>query len=646
MKNEKSKRKIGIIICQPDKDFSAKLLSGLLETAFGSNYDVCVFSTFVKQGGNENRPIGELNIFNLINYDSLDGIVFVPDTFHFSGFTEYMEKELTEKFKDKPVVFVDIKSNKYPSIITDDTSSVHTLVNHFIDYHGFMDIAYLTGPKEHEHSVRRLKGYLDAMAEHGLNPGEDRIFYGDFWYGSGETVINELLKSKRPLPQAILCASDTMAISVCDALRKNGIHVPGQVSVAGYDAIEEGMEHDPSVTSMSLPAKDTGRRTMTYLISMLRGESFNDVRENAKIIKGHSCPCNENIPHLKHYIEENEFFNCKNLEYRDAYFFEFNEMLEDLISKENLNDFSKAVCWYAYQIAKYDKFAVCLNEDWCDFAKAETEYRRKGYSGQMMMPIYRFSCENGPYSKVDLEYRFDQKEMFPVMYEEREFPTAYFFTPLHFEDRTFGYSVISFGNTTRAFDLRYHNWIKNVSVALECLRRLLKLKNESYKNELNAVTDIMTGINNRNGFNIDSDILINECATQGSYMLLLMGDLNGLKSINDIYGHVNGDIAIQTAAKAVACACADRGRAYRIGGDEFAILAKGEFTREEIVSIKQNIRDYLDRFNAGSGKPYLVSISVGTCYTKVTKKDTVEHILNRADAEMFTAKQQFKGIQN
>ena len=33
----------------------------------------------------------------------------------------------------------------------------------------------------------------------------------------------------------------------------------------------------------------------------------------------------------------------------------------------------------------------------------------------MMMPIYRFSCENGPYSKVDLEYRFDQKEMFPVM---------------------------------------------------------------------------------------------------------------------------------------------------------------------------------------------------------------------------------------
>ena len=38
-----------IIICQPDKDFSAKLLSGLLETAFGSNYDVCVFSTFVKQ---------------------------------------------------------------------------------------------------------------------------------------------------------------------------------------------------------------------------------------------------------------------------------------------------------------------------------------------------------------------------------------------------------------------------------------------------------------------------------------------------------------------------------------------------------------------------------------------------------------------
>jgi DNA-binding LacI/PurR family transcriptional regulator len=118
-----------------------------------------------------------------------------------------------------------------------------------IDVHGCRIIDFMTGIPEHPHSLRREKGYRSALEKHGIEFDRRRVHDGDFWYNKGDDVADEILNSDLPKPQAVVCASDTMAISLCDAFKKRGIRVPDDIAVTGYDFTNEGKIHTPSVSS-------------------------------------------------------------------------------------------------------------------------------------------------------------------------------------------------------------------------------------------------------------------------------------------------------------------------------------------------------------------------------------------------------------
>ena len=107
-------------------------------------------------------------------------------------------------------------------------------------------------------------------------------------------------------------------------------------------------------------------------------------------------------------------------------------------------------------------------------------------------------------SYVQLDNWFDTSLMLPRIYEPRDYATAYIFTPLHFKDRCFGYSVLSYGGVPRSYDTTFRKWIKNVNSSLESLRRQIKLQYMYKRMEQMAVTDMLTGLYNRNGFNLYS----------------------------------------------------------------------------------------------------------------------------------------------
>ena len=69
------------------------------------------------------------------------------------------------------------------------------------------------------------------MKAHGLNVTDDMIYYGTYWYDSGDYMVDELVKDMENLPEAIVCANDCMAIGVCTAFDKHGIRVPEDIAV-------------------------------------------------------------------------------------------------------------------------------------------------------------------------------------------------------------------------------------------------------------------------------------------------------------------------------------------------------------------------------------------------------------------------------
>lgn len=635
---KKFRKLIGVILAQPDAPYQEKLISGILEEAFGHNYDAAVFAPFTKDKNSQIWYEGEMNIFSMINYSVLDGIIFVPDTLRVDDVNKKVEADIVEKFK-KPVVSVDIETKSFNNIFTDDIQNIKKIISHLIEVHRITDIAFMTGIKGHPHATNRLTGYYEALVEHNIPIDRSRVFYGDFWYDKGEEVVQSLLNDSRPMPQAIACASDTMAISVCEALRTHGIRVPEDIAVTGYDSIEEGINYVPNITSSDIPAENTGKRAMSLLHSLMTGTQFNDDRCGTNITVGKSCGCSVNA------AEEYRRKQKKRLdaEICDQFNATYNFMLESLISEQDLEKYMHTLAWYTYQIGNASTFCLALCDDWD--SPDESDYRQNGYSGIMSMPLRKSAGT----ARVNPEYTFELSRMFPMLYERRPKPTAFYFSPVHFNKRCFGYSVYSYGDDTPApYPQCYRQWMKYVIASLESLRRQRNLTYLYKKMEDSAVTDLLTGIYNRNGFNMYSDDIFGKVRKNGGKLLLILGDMNNLKYINDTFGHMEGDFAIKSAADAFRYACSgEKGlMCFRIGGDEYVIMGSADGTEDESERIADKVREYLKRINDSADKPYSISVSIGAFCGVTDGCDNVEKPFAIADERMFEAKLKFKRDEN
>ncbi|MGN0325955.1 MAG: GGDEF domain-containing protein [Lachnospiraceae bacterium] len=150
--------------------------------------------------------------------------------------------------------------------------------------------------------------------------------------------------------------------------------------------------------------------------------------------------------------------------------------------------------------------------------------------------------------------------------------------------------------------------------------------------------DALTGLNNRREFENQFDNL----PKNAGKILITMIDVDSFKSINDTYGHMEGDQAIKTVALVLSRACAqckNEGDFFlsRYGGDEFVILSK-EFNEGADQALFYAIQAELNIVNETEEHPYDLHLSIGTSFGTITgKKDAVE-ILKKADAEMYKVK--------
>ena len=99
------RKRIAVLMGQPEEYAHERFLKGFLEEAFKLDYDVCVFAMFIKYQNTPARSIGESSIFKIVNYEKFDCIVVMADTIQTKGVAERIEKELHEGYSGK-VLFV------------------------------------------------------------------------------------------------------------------------------------------------------------------------------------------------------------------------------------------------------------------------------------------------------------------------------------------------------------------------------------------------------------------------------------------------------------------------------------------------------------------------------------------------------------
>jgi len=167
----------------------------------------------------------------------------------------------------------------------------------------------------------------------------------------------------------------------------------------------------------------------------------------------------------------------------------------------------------------------------------------------------------------------------------------------------------------------------------------LKIKEEELLKH--ASFDELTSVMNRR-----SGMDLMEKKIHGPYQqefIVCYIDINGLKTVNDNFGHSVGDDLIKTSCDVINRNIEPADVLFRLGGDEFIIIFFGK-TKEKVEEIWENIKRDFRMFNLSGQKPYNLSASHGFSYYKPGTHTTVEEILDEADQTMYEEKVSRQGI--
>lgn len=153
-----------------------------------------------------------------------------------------------------------------------------------------------------------------------------------------------------------------------------------------------------------------------------------------------------------------------------------------------------------------------------------------------------------------------------------------------------------------------------------------------------SLTDELTGLRNRRGFLTLAQMEMALIRRTKRQMALFYIDLDGMKKINDSFGHSIGDLALRDMAQILRQTFRESDIICRLGGDEFAVLAL-ETTGKPREQIIRRLQVKIDSHNNTANRQYTIAISVGMVHVESGSKTSLEELMAQADAEMYHAKQ-------
>ncbi len=174
---------------------------------------------------------------------------------------------------------------------------------------------------------------------------------------------------------------------------------------------------------------------------------------------------------------------------------------------------------------------------------------------------------------------------------------------------------------------------KELSIALKELQRL------NQKLQYTSLNDELTGLYNRRGFFTVGGEQFESAQKEGTPVLLIYCDLDGLKKINDTYGHKEGDFAIKQTAVLLKRVFRNTDIISRFGGDEYVVLLTNT-PKDYIYNIEKRLKHIFENFNKNSGKNYKLSISIG--YSSLSYEfngmNSFEELIEKADKKLYFEK--------
>ena len=633
------RKRIGLFTAYPETTHVRRILEGVMGQCEKYDYDLFVFASSVHFSFlHTNYVRGEANIFELANFEKLDGVILDSVSLMGDQDNRILQRLLSRLSRcgQLPKCALELPLEGMRLIRSNDEEAHREQCRHVIEVHGRKRICILTGNQGNEIAEARLALYLDEIRRHGLDVLPEHIVYGDFYYFSGDALAKRIAANEIPRPDAVVCASDCMAIGLVDRLIKLGIRVPEDVLVIGFDASDESATNPTTIASYEPAAMEMGANAVDDLRRVMEPEAElipfrRDV--STRFHAGASCGCQTDPVYAIKRFRDSLYISSYNRADEElnervglGAFMESYAM-EGFTASKTSEECFRNICAYADLLKPYRNFFLCLKENWLDMDDEMYE----GYPENMRVYVASSRAGGAVFYGKESAVSFRTEDMLPKLAEADEKPSVWYFSPVHFDGALLGFVILQrelCGDS--AVNVVYRNWLRYLNNALEMTRSKERLQTLS-------VRDPMTGAYNRRGMYGMYRHMVSE-AREGDALFVGVVDMDGLKYVNDTFGHGEGDFGIRTVCAALMSVMKNKEICVRSGGDEFFLIGIGSYENEDVAERAKAFSQAVETASRRAAKPYTISASIGCAVFSDYSQISLDSALSEADERMYRYK--------
>lgn len=191
--------------------------------------------------------------------------------------------KMLENYRNIPMVVLDWGESQgdFTDTILDNAFQGGYMAGRYLIKRGHRDIGCIPGQMERNTGCGRLAGFLKALSEAGITPNQQWIVQGDFEPDSGYQAMIKILACSK-VPSAVFCGGDSMAMGAICAADEQGLKVPQDISVIGYDNLRNARFFTPALTTIHQPKVELGETALDMLLDRIVNK-----RENPQAIEIH-----------------------------------------------------------------------------------------------------------------------------------------------------------------------------------------------------------------------------------------------------------------------------------------------------------------------------------------------------------------------
>lgn len=646
-----SKRyRIGLLVDYINSEYTTTLTQGIKVAC--KDFDIDLFVFVIGELHNISIPYDYqcVAVAALATKNNLDGVIISSGTqMHFISMEELTT--YVKSYNPLPIVNIATEIETVPSLIVDCTKAYKALIDEIVDHQGARKIGVM-GVRSNSSEVKmRTKCIKDLLAEKGIPSSDVTYWKSNFEYGSTMSLLEAYYAENNNKFEydAILALNDDMAFACIDFCSKIGLKVPEDVIIAGFDDIQRSSFSNPTLTTITQDIDNQAYTAVIYLKEILDGKPCQVLKVlEAKTIfrestqrKAYNKKLEENpvsrididtIESLKSKFSATEWYSKKSQLYHVARY--YTDMQTDIsleILKNRVNDDMREFGLKAMGIIIYDNPVEMATP---------FDYFNLPHKAKL---VTAFDDETGFDSKNEKKSKaFDpSQQIFPEGIFKDSSDGMYVMTLYH-NTLQYGYLVFKPGDwSIEIYDLLHKflcTLISSVYSFTMVHNEQTKIKKKYNQLDIIARTDELTGLLNRRGLYDLGKRTLKFAESMNQTGVIVYCDMDGLKKINDKYGHEAGDKAIAAEGEILKKNFRSNDVVARLGGDEFAIISPG-LTEEAFARIKNQIDQDCAQWMHDNHSLFTLSISMG--YVPYPSKNdgyAITSLLAEADGKLYEEK--------